>query len=160
MLNNALTNEVRIEESWLLLNLGCSGSAYFFCHCRGAAAKENPTDRLSSWESYSRHVPHRRHADVDYIDNVSDLLAFIRQGRGSEAEMIDLLEKVEHVLDAWLRPKKNSPLWTVENAIKRLANAVQYEINGFNDAEGELEDLQAIGKWLLQRGTELTPGEL
>ena len=41
VLNNALTNEVRIEESWLVLNLGCSGSAYFSSDNRGAADGKN-----------------------------------------------------------------------------------------------------------------------
>src|SRR5437867_2089120 len=47
VLNNALTNEVRIEERWLVLNLGCSGTAYFCSDNRGAAADESSPDRLS-----------------------------------------------------------------------------------------------------------------
>ena len=47
VLNNALTNEVRIEESWLVLNLDCSGSAYFSSDNRGAAAEESRADWLS-----------------------------------------------------------------------------------------------------------------
>jgi hypothetical protein len=46
VLNNALTNEVRIEESWLVLNLGCNGSAYFSSDNRGAADGKNLPDRF------------------------------------------------------------------------------------------------------------------
>jgi hypothetical protein len=52
VLNNALTNEVRIEESWLVLNLGCSGSAYFSGDNRGAAAEESRADMLSRERSF------------------------------------------------------------------------------------------------------------
>ena len=42
VLNNALTNEVRIEESWLVFSLRYNRTAYFFSDNRGAAAEENP----------------------------------------------------------------------------------------------------------------------
>src|SRR6266496_3139952 len=48
VLNNALTSEVRIEESWLAVNLGFSGAACCCGYSRGAAAaEESPTDRNS-----------------------------------------------------------------------------------------------------------------
>jgi putative tryptophan/tyrosine transport system substrate-binding protein len=43
VLNNALTNEVRIEESWLVISLGCSVSACFGSDGAGAAGGESPT---------------------------------------------------------------------------------------------------------------------
>ena len=43
VLNNGLTNEVRIEESWLVISLGCSVSACFGSDGAGAAGGESPT---------------------------------------------------------------------------------------------------------------------
>ena len=49
VLNNALTNEVRIEESWLVINLGRNVTAYCCSANRGAAAEESPSDRIPIW---------------------------------------------------------------------------------------------------------------
>jgi hypothetical protein len=51
LVNNALTNEVRIEESWLVINLGCSVSACFGSDGAGAAGSRSmlPLAAPSLW---------------------------------------------------------------------------------------------------------------
>ena len=46
VLNNALTDEVRIEESWLVFSLRYNRTAYFFSANRGAADRENLPHRF------------------------------------------------------------------------------------------------------------------
>ena len=58
MLNNALTNEVRIEESWLVFSLRYKRTAYFFSANRGAAAGENLPHRFPGSKHAFRHGGH------------------------------------------------------------------------------------------------------
>ena len=80
-----------------------------------------------------------------------------RPEASSKFKMIKLLDWIEGELDEVPDCHERATKWTLEAALKCLENALQYELSRFlRSANAPDEDYQAIGKWLLKRGTEMT----